>query len=72
MKCALCNVDKETLRVKLDLATIHGPKSDMFDICKECLDLAHEAYLDRDFLAIKAGTNAPPHGSHGEAHEEHH
>ena len=73
MKCALCNVDKETLPVKLNLATIHGPKYEMSDVCKECLELAHQAYLDRDFLAVKAGTNAAPHGSsHGEGHSEQH
>jgi hypothetical protein len=69
MKCALCNVDKETVPVKLNLATIHGPKDEMFNICKECLELAHQAYLDRDFLAVKAGTNAAPHGAgHGAHH----
>jgi hypothetical protein len=72
MKCALCLVDKETVSVKLNLATIHGPKDENFQICKECLDLAHQAYIDRDFLAVKAGTNAPPHGAaHGE-HGAHH
>ena len=71
MKCALCNVDKETVPVKINLATIHGPKNDSVDICKECLDLAHQAYLDKDFLAVKAGTNAAPHGSHSEGHQEH-
>ncbi len=72
MKCALCNVDKETVPVKINLATIHGPKDGMVEICKECLDLAHQAYLDRDFLAVKAGTNAAPHGSTGGEHSEHH
>jgi len=71
MKCALCGVEKETVPVKLNLATIHGTKDENFPICKECLDLAHQAYLDKDFLAVKAGTGAAPHGSH-EAHGEHH
>jgi hypothetical protein len=70
MKCALCNVEKETVPVKLNLATIHGPKDEMFNICKECLDLAHQAYLDKDFLEVKAGTNAAPHGAHG-SHDAH-
>jgi hypothetical protein len=44
----------------------------MFSICKECLDLAHQAYIDKDFLAVKAGSNAAPHGAHGDAHDAHH
>jgi hypothetical protein len=44
----------------------------MFSICKECLDLAHQAYIDKDFLAVKAGSNAAPHGAHGDAHGAHH
>ncbi|MDD1735846.1 MAG: hypothetical protein LUQ44_05000 [Methanothrix sp.] len=75
MKCALCLVDKETVPVKLNLATLHGPKDEMFNICKECLDLAHQAYIDKDFLAVKAGSNAAPHGAHGghdDAHGDHH
>lgn len=60
MKCALCLVEKETLPVKLNLATIHGPKDEMFDICKECLDSAHQAYIDKDFLAVKAGNRRKP------------
>ncbi|HOV51505.1 MAG: hypothetical protein A4E44_02210 [Methanosaeta sp. PtaB.Bin018] len=72
MKCALCLVDKETVPVKLNVATIHGPIFENYNICKECLDLAHQAYLDRDFLVIKAGTNAAPHGAHGDAHGAHH
>lgn len=72
MKCALCNVDKETVPVKLNLATIYGTKDENFPICKECLDLAHQAYQDKDFLAAKAGTGATPHGGAHEAHGEHH
>jgi len=75
MKCALCLFDKETVPVKLNLATLHGPKDEMFNICKECLDLAHQAYIDKDFLAVKAGSNAAPHGAHGgheDAHGDHH
>ena len=60
MKCALCLVDKETVPVKLNLATLDGPKDEIFNICKECLDLAHQAYLDKDFLIVKGGTNAAP------------
>ncbi|GAB6265366.1 MAG: hypothetical protein STSR0001_08110 [Methanothrix sp.] len=70
MKCALCLVEKETVPVKLNLATIHGPKDEIFYICKECLDLAHQAYLDKDFLIVKGGTNAAPHGA--DAHGAHH
>ena len=72
MKGARCLVEKETFPVKLNLATIHGPKDEIFHICKECLDLAHQAYLDKDFLAVKAGSNAAPHGAHGDAHGAHH
>jgi hypothetical protein len=73
MKCQLCGVDRETLPVKAKQATIHGLMDTSFNICKECLDLSHQAYLDKDFLIVKAGTNAPPHGAgHGEAHDAHH
>jgi hypothetical protein len=69
MKCQLCGVEKETVPVKAKQATIHGPKDTSFNICRECLDLSHQAYLDKDFLIVKAGSNAPPHGSgHGEVH----
>lgn len=71
MKCALCNVEKETVPVTINLATIHGPKDTKVDICKECLDLAHQAWLDKDFLGAKAGTGAAPHGAHG-SHGAHH
>ncbi|NPV62532.1 MAG: hypothetical protein HPY61_07865 [Methanotrichaceae archaeon] len=71
MKCALCNVEKETVPVTINLATIHGPKDTQVNICKECLDLAHQAWLDRDFLIVKAGSGAMPHGAHG-SHDAHH
>ncbi len=61
MKCDLCGVDKETVPVKINLATIQGPKDSMFNICKECLELSHQAYLNKDFLAVKAGTGGAGH-----------
>ena len=73
MKCQLCGVDKETVIVKAKQATIHGLKDTTFNICKECLELSHQAYLDKDFLIVKGGTNAAPHGAgHAEAHGESH
>lgn len=73
MKCQLCLVDKETVPVKAKQATIHGLKDTTFHICQECLELSHQAYLDKDFLIVKAGSNAPPHGAgHEEGHGAHH
>lgn len=73
MKCELCGVEKETLPVKAKQATIHGQKDTTFVICRECLELSHQAYLDKDFLIVKAGTNAAPHGAgHAEAHGANH
>jgi hypothetical protein len=61
MKCQLCGVDKETVPVKAKQATIHGLKDTTFNICKQCLELSHEAYENRAFLEVKAGTGAPEH-----------
>jgi len=54
MKCQICGVDKETLPVKAKQATIHGPQDTVFHVCKECLEAAHQAYLDKEFLLKKA------------------
>jgi hypothetical protein len=61
MKCQLCGVEKETVPVKAKQATIFGPKDTKFSICKECLELSHNAYLDKDFLWVKAGTGGAGH-----------
>ncbi len=55
MKCQICAVDKETLPVKAKQATIHGLKDTVFHVCKECLEAAHESYMDKDFLLKKGG-----------------
>ena len=68
MKCELCNVERETVPVKINLATITGPKDSTMNICKECLELAHQAYLNRDFLAVKAATGGAAHGGHNSGH----
>jgi hypothetical protein len=69
MKCQLCGVNRETVVVKAKQATIHGLMDTTFNICKECLELSHQAWLDKDFLIVKAGSNAAPHGAgHAEAH----
>ncbi|NYT02529.1 MAG: hypothetical protein GKC10_07220 [Methanosarcinales archaeon] len=61
MKCQLCGVEKETFPVKAKQATIHGLKDTTFHICQECLELSHQAYLDKDFLMVKAGTGGAGH-----------
>ncbi|MHC1594826.1 MAG: hypothetical protein ACXQT2_05910 [Methanotrichaceae archaeon] len=55
MRCQLCGVDKETLSVKAKQATIHGPEDTVFHICKECMEVTHQAYLDKEFLLKKGG-----------------
>ncbi|MBN1323928.1 MAG: hypothetical protein JW986_08050 [Methanotrichaceae archaeon] len=61
MKCQLCGVDKEIFPVKATQATIHGPKQTTFYICQECLELSHQAYLDKEFLLVKGGTGGKGH-----------
>ncbi len=55
MRCQLCGVDKETLPVKAKQATIHGPEDTVFHICKECMEVTHQAYQDKEFLLKKGG-----------------
>jgi len=54
-------VDKEIFPVKATQATIHGPKQTTFYICQECLELSHQAYLDKEFLLVKGGTGGKGH-----------
>jgi hypothetical protein len=61
MKCQLCGVDKETFPVKAKQATIHGLTDTTFNICQECLELSHKAYLDKEFLMVKGGTGGAGH-----------
>jgi hypothetical protein len=71
MKCQLCGVDKETVPVKAKQATIHGLKDTTFNICQQCLELSHETYKNKDFLAAKAGTGAAEHHASGHGSEHH-
>ncbi len=61
MKCQLCGVDRETVPVKAKQATIFGLKDTTFNICHECLELSHQAYQNKEFLAVKAGTGGAGH-----------